>query len=188
MKSSYSETDITSLFEETKNMVYALGIRLFRNAEEAADFSQDVYLKILDKFNSFRGDSKPSTWVYSVAMHLGLNRLRRMKRIEFIPSSDQSIEPSTHETPESLLTENLDRQETEETVQRELFELPESYRIPLLLFYYERMSYKEMSEKLDLPEGTLKSLVHRGKRILRDKLVKSELHLKVAEETLWNKQ
>lgn len=162
-------------------MVYALGMRLFKNAEEAADFSQDVYLKILDKFNSFRGESKPSTWVYSVAMHLGLNRLRRMKRIEFVPNIE---EPATNETPESLLTENLDRQETEDTVQRELFKLPESYRIPLILFYYERMSYKEMSEKLDLPEGTLKSLVHRGKRILRDKLVNTELHQRVTEETL----
>jgi RNA polymerase sigma-70 factor (ECF subfamily) len=125
----------------------------------------------MDKIDSFRGDSKPSTWVYSVAMHLGLNRLRRMKRIQFLP--EDAEEPITEETPESLLTEALDRQETEERVQQELMNLPDSYRVPLLLLYYDRMSYREMSEKLGLPEGTLKSLVHRGKRILRDRLVKS---------------
>ena len=163
--------DIAELFEQTRNMVFGLGMRLFRNPEEAADFSQDVYLRVMDKIDSFRGDSKPSTWVYSVAMHLGLNRLRRMKRIQFLP--EDAEEPITEETPESLLTEALDRQETEERVQQELMNLPDSYRVPLLLLYYDRMSYREMSEKLGLPEGTLKSLVHRGKRILRDRLVKS---------------
>lgn len=163
--------DIAELFEQTRNMVFGLGMRLFRNPEEAADFSQDVYLRVMDKIDSFRGDSKPSTWVYSVAMHLGLNRLRRMKRIQFLP--EDAEEPITEETPESLLTEALDRQETEERVQQELMNLPDSYRVPLLLLYYDRMSYREMSEKLGLPEGTLKSLVYRGKRILRDRLVKS---------------
>lgn len=163
--------DIAELFEQTRNMVFGLGMRLFRNPEEAADFSQDVYLRVMDKIDSFRGDSKPSTWVYSVAMHLGLNRLRRMKRIQFLP--EDAEEPITEETPESLLTEALDRQETEERVQQELMNLPDSYRVPLMLLYYDRMSYREMSEKLGLPEGTLKSLVHRGKRILRDRLVKS---------------
>ncbi len=163
--------DIAELFEQTRNMVFGLGMRLFRNPEEAADFSQDVYLRVMDKIDSFRGDSKPSTWVYSVAMNLGLNRLRRMKRIQFLP--EDAEEPITEETPESLLTEALDRQETEERVQQELMNLPDSYRVPLLLLYYDRMSYREMSEKLGLPEGTLKSLVHRGKRILRDRLVKS---------------
>lgn len=163
--------DIAELFEQTRNMVFGLGMRLFRNPEEAADFSQDVYLRVMDKIDSFRGDSKPSTWVYSVAMHLGLNRLRRMKRIQFLP--EDAEEPITEETPESLLTEALDRQETEERVQQELMNLPDSYRVPLMLLYYDRMSYREMSEKLGLPEGTLKSLVYRGKRILRDRLVKS---------------
>ncbi len=163
--------DIAELFEQTRNMVFGLGMRLFRNPEEAADFSQDVYMHVMDKIDSFRGDSKPSTWVYSVAMNLGLNRLRRMKRIQFLP--EDAEEPITEETPESLLTEALDRQETEERVQQELMNLPDSYRVPLLLLYYDRMSYREMSEKLGLPEGTLKSLVHRGKRILRDRLVKS---------------
>lgn len=165
-----SEADIVEIFKQTKNMVYGLGMRLFRNPEEAADFSQDVYLRILDKIGSFRGESRPSTWVYSVAMHLGLNRLRRMKRIQFLPEDTE--EPITEETPESLFAEALDRNETETAVQQELMNLPDSYRVPLLLLYYDRMSYREMSEKLGLPEGTLKSLVHRGKRILRDRLVK----------------
>ena len=163
--------DIAELFEQTRNMVFGLGMRLFRYPEEAADFSQDVYVRVIDKIDSFRGDSKPSTWVYSVAMNLGLNRLRRMKRIQFLP--EDAEEPITEETPESLLTEALDRQETEERVQQELMNLPDSYRVPLLLLYYDRISYREMSEKLGLTEGTLKSLVHRGKRILRDRLVKS---------------
>lgn len=166
-----SGQDITSLFEQTRNMVYGLGMRLFRNPEEAADFSQDVYVRVMDKIAGFRGDSRASTWVYSVAMHLGLNRLRRMKRIEFLP--EETEEAVTTETPETLLTEQLDRQETEELIQKELMELPDTYRVPLLLLYYDKMSYREMSEKLSIPEGTLKSLVHRGKRILRDRLVKS---------------
>lgn len=148
-------------------MVYSLGMRLFRNPEEAADFSQDVYVRVMDRIGSFRGESKPSTWIYSVAMHLGLNRLRHNQRIRFVPEVE---EPTTDETPEKLLTDALDRQETEEKIQRELMELPDSYRVPILLLYYDRMSYKDMSEKLGLPEGTLKSLVHRGKRILRDRL------------------
>ncbi|MCB1200602.1 MAG: sigma-70 family RNA polymerase sigma factor [Leptospiraceae bacterium] len=160
------------MFLENTDRIYSLGMRLFRShSEDAMDFTQEVYLQAFKNMNKFAGNSAFSTWLYSVALNLGLNQIRRRKIIK-TQSSDaefsEELVDSRDETPENQSI----RQETIETIRSEIELLPENYRLPLMLFYYEEMSYQKISEKLNIKEGTLKSLVHRARNLLKDALKK----------------
>lgn len=159
------------LFDDTSRMIYNLGLRLFRNnTEEAMDFSQDVYLKAYQKLDSFKGESKISTWLYSLAMNLGLNKIRSLKKMQITTESEKLEQIPDQSNPEDDIVSILEREEIEKEIQLAINELSENYRLPIILLYFEKMQYSEMSEKLNIPEGTLKSLVYRGKMQLREKL------------------
>lgn len=147
-------------------MIYNLGLRLFRDRDEALDFAQDVYVRAFDRLDRFAGRSKFSTWLYSLAMNMGLNRLRKQNR--FKPEQGEVEAAAVYYTEDYL--ERLSEEEEMEIIQKELAELPDAYRLPLLLYYYEKMSYSEIAAKLSIKEGTLKSYLHRGKTILRNRL------------------
>lgn len=167
------DQEFETLVEQTTDMIYSLGMRLFRNnQDDALDFVQDAYLRAYDRWESFEGRSKRSTWLYSLALNLGLNRLQKRKRMPSFAAEPGILDETIAgpETPESIVTDMLEREEVEGLLQKALEELPEQYRLPIILLYYEKLSYKEMSEKLNTSEGTLKSLVYRGKMQLRSKL------------------
>ncbi|MCB1306668.1 MAG: RNA polymerase sigma factor [Leptospiraceae bacterium] len=169
-----SELDFDRLIEETQSMIYNLGLRLFRNnADDALDFTQDVYLQAYRKQHQFEGRSRPSTWLYSLALHLGLNRIKKHKRFQTInaaPDVMQESLASEGDSPEDILLEAMDQEHVEATLQEALEKLEEQYRLPLILYYYEQLSYKEISAELGIKEGTLKSYIYRGKLMLRNAL------------------
>ena len=165
--------EFEALFEETAPMVYNLGLRLFRNEEDALDFSQDAYLQAYRKLATFEGRARFSTWLYSLALNLGLKKLRRDKRLQIVNQEEEALERYAEQelgNPRDDPFEQTAEQEVRQLVQRELELLPDVYRLPLLLHYFEHMQYAEISEKLGMKEGTLKSYIHRGKRILSGKL------------------
>ncbi len=161
--------EFEKIFDETAGMIYNLGLRLFNNnTEDALDFAQDVYLQAYQKLDQFEGRSRISTWLYSVALRLGLAKLKKEKRLRILDGDEGMIDSVPD--PGEDVAERLPREEAERLVQEELADLPDVYRIPLLLYYYEKMSYREISEHLGTKEGTIKSYIHRGKGILRNKL------------------
>lgn len=165
--------DFDKLVVDTQAMIYNLGMRLFaRNEDDALDFTQDVYLQAYKKVSSFKGRSKPSTWLYSLALNLGLNKIRKNKKILFKDSKedlDAFLAPE-NDQPDKIVLEMLNRKDVKNKIEKALWELQESYRLPLLLYFFEEMPYKEISKSLEIPEGTIKSYVYRGKIQLRDKL------------------
>lgn len=151
-------------------MIYSLGMRLFRNQEDAGDFTQEVFLRAYTNLHRFEGRSKASTWLYSLAMNLGLNRIRKEKRVreDSVDPVDMDRRAGVEIDPHAF--DDASDIELETRVRSELDKLPETYRIPLLLHYFEKLPYAEIAEKLGLKEGTLKSLIHRGKILLRSAL------------------
>lgn len=144
-------------------MIYGLGQRLFRNEEDALDFVQDVYLEAYSKRDRFEGRSKYSTYLYSFALHRGLNRIRKTKNIHFeewkeedFPIIEEDIAPPDDVAPQ--------------IIREELNQLPESYRLPLVLHYYEKMSCAQIGASLSMNENTVKSYLHRGRKILKSRI------------------
>ena len=157
-----------NVIHETKGMVYHLGMRLFKNAEDALDFSQDVYLQAYSKLHKFKNRSKISTWLYVLAFNLGLKKINKDKRLSI--SCDTVKVEICEDASDEMLEENMVREELSARLNDLLLKLPQVYRIPIFLHYFESLSYKEIAARLDIKIGTLKTYMHQGRRILYDQL------------------
>ncbi|MBL8020974.1 MAG: RNA polymerase sigma factor [Leptospirales bacterium] len=158
-----SEKEFERIFKETSRMIYGLGQRLFRNEEDALDFVQDVYLEAYSKRDRFQGRSRYSTYLYSFALHRGLNRIRKTKRVQFEEWKEEDFPQVESElTPPGNVAPHILREE--------LNLLPEVYRLPLVLHYYEKMSCAQIGASLSMNENTVKSYLHRGRKILKTKI------------------
>ena len=155
-----SSEEFDNLYLEASNMIYGLGMRLFNSESDANDFVQDVYIFTSGKRGKFAGKSKFSTWLYSVAMNFGLSRLK---------STEESL--TDIEENESGIVNKLIEGELKNEIAMALEKLPEAYRLPLVLHYYEELPYHEIAKNLGIKEGTIKSNIHRGKKILRQELI-----------------
>ena len=151
-------------FMESLDMVYHIGLRFFKgDSEKAEDFVQDLYLYAKEKVSSFKGEAKFSTWLYRVAVNFALNQLKKEKKLVF----------ENVEVPESIvdsrdsISSQVEESELVDELHSQINNLAEEYRLPLLLFYYEEMTISDISSKLSVPEGTVKSYLFRAKKILK---------------------
>ena len=149
-----TETVFLEMFEKFKNTVYAVVFNYVRNVEDAADLEQEVFLKLLSHETEFESEEHMKAWLIRVSINLCKNHLRSRSYL-----SDRPL-------PEDLPAEAREKQgELLQWVLR----LPEKYRIPLHLFYYEEYSIRQIAQVTDLPEATVKIRLKRG----REKLGKS---------------
>ena len=165
-ESLLSKEDFDREFERALDMIYSIGMKLYRgNEDDAADFAQSLYPFALKQLSKFAGRSAFSTWLYRIAWNFGLEDLRRKKRL--VTDSMEGVEIAAEEhIPE------FDDQEIE-SLRKHISELSDGYRIPLILLFFENMSYADISAATGVKEGTLKANVHRAKSLLRQKLGKA---------------
>jgi RNA polymerase sigma-70 factor (ECF subfamily) len=156
------ERELFRLFiERYQRKVHALGLSFFHNREDAADFTQDVFIRAYRSLGSFRGRARFSTWLYRIAYNTAVNNINRRKEYHSLAE-----EPITEENPESLAL----RKAAGEAVREAVAELPEKYRICVDLFFFYDCSVREIEAITGFPENTVKSHVFRAKKLLREKL------------------
>ena len=148
-----------------KKRVESLGMSFFKNAADAEDFAQDVFLKAYTKLDTFRGESLFSTWLTRMAYNMAINAVNRSA--QYVSIADESLLPDNGLTPEEKELKAL----TIETVRECLKELPEKYKIVLDLYFFYDNTYAEISEITSLPENTVKSHIFRAKNLLREKII-----------------
>jgi RNA polymerase sigma-70 factor, ECF subfamily len=144
--------------------VYGMGLSFFRNAEDASDFSQEVFLKVYRNLSRFEGRSRFSTWLYKIAYNTAVNGINRRK--EYRSLAEAEFEPIDGDTPERLMIHQAAR----EAVLASLRELPERYRVCIDMFFFYDCSYREIEDITGFPVNTVKSHVFRAKKLLREKL------------------
>lgn len=158
------------LVERYEKQIYSLTYRLANNPEDARDMAQEVFIhiyKVLDKYDQ---DRKFFSWMYKVATNVCYNALRRGKNEQSV-SLDKVIEiMPLIGWPETQPEQQYERKETQELVRQAVADLPEKYRVPLVLRYLQEMSYKEIAEYMDLPLTTIETRLYRGKAMLQKKL------------------
>ena len=158
------------LVTEHEKGVYAIAQRMTGNAEDAADMTQETFIKAYNSLSSFRGDSKFSVWLYRIATNVCLDFLRSRSRK---PTLSLSVEDDDGEetqmdiadesqSPEQLLERGL----TRDAVRRGLKSLSPEYRQILLLREIQGLSYEEIAEALTLEVGTVKSRIFRARKRL----------------------
>lgn len=151
-------------------MVYSVCLRMTGNKEEAEDATQDVFIKVFNSINTFREDSKLSTWIYQIAVHVCINKSRRNKVIKFLSldfwegEKEMAVNNITPET-------NLEKAEMRQIVQEAINTLPAKQKTAIILSRYEELSYKEISNIMGLSLSSVESLLFRAKENLSKKLL-----------------
>jgi len=176
-----SEEAYAWLIGEFQRPVYGLVYRVVSDPADAADTTQEVFLKVFRGMKHFHGESGLKTWIYRIALHEAANRKRWWFRHK---ARETSIEPaqsenmaSRDEEMQNALTDhhnspfdNVAHREVQKRVDAELRRVPEPYRTTLILRDLEEMSYEEIAEVLQISLGTVKSRLTRGRQALKDQL------------------
>lgn len=156
------------LFERYQSRVYRLAMFMSRNSADAAEITQDVFLKVLSGLPRFRGEAKFDTWLYRIVSNACRDHARKSWRILFLDSafwssSASRVVPADHRTPPNG---------TREVVRSAIASLPETFRIPVVLRYVEDLSYEDISKVLDCPPGTVAARLSRAHKMLAGKLAR----------------
>ena len=182
------ERAFNTLVREYERRIFALVLRMIGNRAEAEDLAQEVFVQVFKAIGSFRGESKLSTWIYRIAVNLCKNR---SKYLRVRHSDDQrelgSVEEriGTRDAAGANVAqvagpdEVMAGKQVELIVQHAILELEPSFRECLVLRDVEDLSYEEIGVITGLPEGTVKSRIHRARGQLRE-IVERALGEKIA--------
>lgn len=160
--------------DKYQGMVFSQAMKSIGNADEAEDLTQEVFTRAFEKLSTFKGEALFSTWVYKIAQNEIIRRYRKNIEVPLTKHEDldsMKLSPNERLTKEknSITPEfHFIKEELRDRIRDMLSELPSLYKKPLLLYYFEEMSYKEISERMNLKMNTLKSYIFRGKEILKE--------------------
>ena len=158
------------LIERHQQNVYSLGLSFFKNKEDAADFTQDVFLKAYSGLSGFQGRSRFSTWLYRIAYNTGINSLNRRQEFASLASETEDTNDDFEPPAPDNVEAELLRKHAMEAVREAMKELPERFRICLELYFFYDRSYEEIALITGFPLNTVKSHIFRAKQLLRERL------------------
>ena len=171
-----NEQAFKQLVENYQKLVVNTCFGMVHNTEDAEDIAQEVFIEVFRSIQNFRADSKISTWLYRIAVNRSLNFIRDNKRKKWHhsikdvmtgkTSQSSKINHINNETPATEL-ENMQRAKI---LHEAIDSLPENQKTAFTLNKYEDLSYKEISEVMNLSVSSVESLIHRAKIKLQKKL------------------
>lgn len=141
--------------------VYNLCYRMLGSAPEAEDATQETFVRVYSKLQTYQADKKLSSWILSIASHYCIDRLRR-RHGDALSLDDEEVAavmPSRQAGPEESAMRNEARDEVQAAVNR----LEPAYRVPLILRYWHDLSYTEIAEVMGLTVQAVKSRLHRAR-------------------------
>lgn len=151
-----------------------LALRLTGSCEEAEELLQDAFLRAFKNLGQFRGDAKFATWFYRILYNLCMTKIsRRKSKPETLTIEHRNGHDNIFVDEDELtIHQKLEQEEFQEMVSREIDGLPEKYKSAVLLFYIQEMSYEEICAVQNLPLGTVKTNLFRGRNLLRERVMK----------------
>jgi len=158
------------LVEKHKSLVYTLALRISKNHEDAEEIGQDAFLKAYNSLNTFKQESKFTTWLYKIVYNTAVSRFRK-KHIESFSMEDSPIQ-------ESIQGEHIDgldimhHKERKKIISEAISRLKEDEGVVMTLFYLSENNIKEIEEITGLTNSNIKILLHRGRKNLLFELKK----------------
>lgn len=158
------------LIEKHKGLAYTLALRISKNHEDAEEIAQDSFLKAYNSLNSFKQESKFSTWLYKIIYNTAISRFRK-KHIESFSMDDSPIKESFHEEYDDGLS-IMHLKERKKIISEAISRLKEDEGVVMTLFYLSENNTKEIEEITDFTNSNIKILLHRGRKNLLFELKK----------------
>ncbi|MGN1180365.1 MAG: RNA polymerase sigma factor [Suilimivivens sp.] len=168
-------TELEQCIDKYGKDIFSFCRRITGSIQEGEDLYQDTFLKALELSERMDMEKNPKSFLLSIAIRLWKNRRRKYAwrhRIAGMESLDAKSETNVLSDPaeERLPEEEILTREQNCFVQSCITELPEKYRIPIYLYYSAELSVKEISCCLKLPEGTVKSRLHKARTMIKERL------------------
>ncbi|MEY8744030.1 sigma-70 family RNA polymerase sigma factor [Bacillales bacterium AN1005] len=152
------------LVDRYKNKVFGIMRGMGASHQDAQDLAQDTFIRIYRYLPTRRAGSSFSSWVYTIAVNRMRDFLREKKSV--MTAVDNGLERRHDNTPEQQVL----HKEMQREIYRQMDELPEAYRLVLLLKYTNELSYEEIAEITGMSSGQVRNALHRGKKSLKKKL------------------
>ena len=157
------------LVERYKNLVYSIILRQTRDADDANDFSQDIFLKVYRNLDKYSPEYKFSTWIMRITGNhiIDMRRKKKLETVSYEEYAEGGGQPS--QTGISAEVEYI-RREQAARIGKIVSGLPDMYKIPVILYHRDGMSYNEIAEKVDEPLSKIKNRIFRGRKMLKNML------------------
>lgn len=162
-------TAFSALVQQYQKLVFHMVQRVVQRPQDVEDVSQEVFIKVYNRLDTFAFESTLATWIARIAYLTAIDSVRKVR------SNPLPVEPAmeqlfcTDETPEQALI----RTDMTSYLQQLIAHLPESYRIVLTLYHLEEFSYLEIEHITGMPIGTVKNYLFRARKLLKGKLADS---------------
>jgi len=157
------DSKFSLLFNQNKEIVFKAILIIIKDNNVASDILQETFIKAHHNLKKFNNKSKFSTWLLRIAYNLCYDYLKREKK-------RKSVYSNLPLPKDDFVTSDYDKIEFRNKIIYCIYELPIAYRDTLFLFYVNEKNYKEISLDLEIPIGTVKTYLNRGKQILHLKL------------------
>jgi len=145
-----------------KKLIYSVVYNMIPDKQEVNDISQEVFLRIYKSLDRYNPEYKFSTWSVKITTNFCLDILRK-KRVDSVPIEEIEGVSSNASTPE----ERYLKREKSARIREAIASLPEKYRLPIVLFHQNGLSYEEMAKALDEPMTIIKNRLYRARLMLR---------------------
>jgi RNA polymerase sigma-70 factor (ECF subfamily) len=172
------QTDATtfeSVYDTYADNILNLAWRMTGNEDVARDLTQDIFVKVYQNLDAFERRSSVYTWLYRIAVNHIYNHLKRERRRRWVDLLDKTVAEAVREeetdtpgpaAPEPPPDRLLEDSERAHVVWEAVTSLPPKYRVPIVLYHYQGMSYKEIADSMDLSMSAVESRIHRGRKKL----------------------
>jgi RNA polymerase sigma-70 factor (ECF subfamily) len=167
---------LSALIQSQQTYVYSIAMSLMHNPADAADMTQEAFVRLLRSLGTYRGETKFTTWLYRLVTNICLDGMRRRGRP--VESLDEPAGGASGDDAQSVgerladndrwthPEEDIELRESAAEVRAALEQLPSAQRLALTLHYFQDMRYEDIAEVMGLPLNTVKSHIRRGKERL----------------------
>ncbi len=180
MSENSSKMTFEDVYKAHAEKVLNLVFRMTSNEEVSRDLTQDIFIKVYKNLDTFREESQLYTWIHTIAVNHVINYLKREKRGRWLNlTNNEGLDVIQNNRVESShinqsipvsADKAMEQNERVRIVRHAIQSLSPRYRIPLILFHYENMSYNEIADMMNLSLSALETRIHRAKRQLIKKL------------------
>lgn len=168
------EAAYKQLLENYRGAIYNLLYKMVRNKEETEDLLQEAFMKAFNALPSFNEEYAFSTWLYKIAINNCIDHMRKKKLKTYsinkpVQAKDGELDREFPDTSMSPDKEVLSK-ERSKIIESAIAELPENYKVAIILRHSEEKSYEEIAQILNIPLGTVKARIFRAREMLKKKL------------------
>ena len=178
---SGNEAAFRKLIEQNQRLVSHIIFRMVGDRQDREDLCQEVFVRVYRNLPNFRREAKLSTWIARIAYNIGLSFVEK-KNVPMVDETALDYEDTDMDMPLVATPDVITEQKAiSGLVRDEIDKLPVYYKTALTLYHLDGMSYNEITDIMKVPEGTIKSYIFRGRKLLKERLL-----ARYSREDLWS--